>query len=83
MGAKGTLQETRCGDEAWVNGVGFAALKARLPLCWPAPAELLACPKRRMRSGSLSSSPYTCPINLKAGFQPNFAQTGCRKTPPV
>lgn len=50
MGAKGTAQATRCGDEAWVGRMRFAALQERLPLVWPAPAETPPCPKRRMRS---------------------------------
>ena len=50
MGAKGTPQQTRLGDEAWVGRIGFAALKGRLPLRWPAPADTPPCPKRRMRS---------------------------------
>lgn len=50
MAAKGTPQQTRSEDHAWVARLRFERLQARLPLRWPAPPDTPPCPKMRFRS---------------------------------
>lgn len=50
MDAKLTAVESRAQDRPFIAQCGWAGLRARLPLRWPAPAETPPCPKRRFRS---------------------------------
>lgn len=50
-GAKGTPQQTRAQDSAFVQQCSLTQLRQQLPLNWPTPAGQPASPKKRYRSG--------------------------------
>ena len=49
--AKGTAQQTRAQDSAFVQRCSLRQLSQQLPLSWPTPAGVPESPKKSYRSG--------------------------------